>query len=53
MKYNQIITMFQNNPHTHYLDVIINKKTAQLFLDNGFKIVKVGECNYEIYRRVN
>lgn len=53
MKYKKILTIFKNNLNIQYLDVLINKKTANLFLDNGFKIVKVVECNYEIYRKVN
>lgn len=53
MNYKEILTIFQNNLNIQHLDVLINKKTAHIFLDNGFKIIKVGECNYEIYRREN
>lgn len=45
--------MFADNLSIYRLDVLINKKTAQLFLDNGFKVVKLGSCNYEVYRRGN
>lgn len=53
MKYRDVLKMFADNLSVYRLDVLINKKTAQLFLDNGFKVVKLGACNYEIYRRGN
>ena len=53
MKYKEILSMFQSNLNLQYLDVLINKKTASLLLENGFRIIKRGECNYEVYRREN
>ncbi len=53
MKYQDVLRMFANNLFIYKLDVLIDKKTARLFLENGFKVVKLGACNYEIYRRGN
>lgn len=53
MTYRDVLILFAKNLHLHYLDVLISKKTAQLFLDGGFKVVKLGAYNYEIYRRLN
>jgi hypothetical protein len=53
MKYKDVLKMFVNNLNIYKLDVLISKKTAQIFLDNGFKVVKLGACNYEVYRRGN
>lgn len=53
MKYKDVVRMFSNNLNIYRLDVLINKKTAQLFLDTGYKIVKLGANNYEVYRRGN
>lgn len=53
MKYNDALRMFADNLNTYCLDVLINKKTAEKFLNNGYKVVKVGSYNYEIYRRGN
>lgn len=53
MKYKDVLRMFVNNLNIYKLDVLISKKTAQVFLDNGFKVVKLGSCNYEVYRRGN
>jgi hypothetical protein len=53
MKYKDVLRMFSSDPSLHSVDVLISKKTAQIFLDNGFKVIKIGVNNYEVYRRVN
>jgi len=53
MKYDDVLRMFSNNLNIYRLDVLIDKRTAQRFLDTGYKIIKLGACNYEIYRRGN
>ena len=53
MKYNDVLKMFADNLSIYKLDVLISKKTAQVFLNKGFKLIKLGACNYEIYRKGN
>jgi len=45
--------MFENNLEAQLFDVLIDKEVAELLLDQGFKIMKIGACNYEVYRRFN
>ena len=53
MNFQEIMSMFEINLSIQYLDVLIHKETAELLLDEGFKIMKLGACNYEVYRRIN
>ena len=53
MKYRDVLRMFTDNLNSSYLDVLISKKTAQILLDNGFAVTKLGAYNYGVHRRLN
>jgi hypothetical protein len=53
MKLKDVLNLFVVNLNARSLNVLINRKTAELLLNRGFKVIKLGACNYEVQRREN